>query len=200
EIMLQASATCHESDGYCFDVVNLTRQVLCNYGLDVYRSMVAAYTHKDVAAFKRDASRFLEVGKDLDELLGTRHEFLLGPWLANARKWGGSPTEADYYETNAREIITCWHRSSNGLRDYASRQWNGLLLTYYLERWKKFIEMVVKSLEADLPFDDQAFASWCNNAAARWLEERDEVYLVKPQGEAVATSERFFSKYSKELG
>ena len=200
EIMLKASAACRESDGYCFDVVNLTRQVLCNYGLNVYQRMVAAYTHKDVEAFKRESARFLEVGKNLDELLGTRHEFLLGSWLANARKWGGSPTEADYYETNAREIITCWHRLSNGLRDYASRQWNGLLRTYYLPRWQKFIQMVVKSLQANLPFDDRAFASWCDDAAARWLEERDEVYLVKPQGEAAAKAERLFFKYGKELG
>ena len=199
ELMLQAGDQCRSSDGYAFDVVNLTRQVLCNHGLRIYNLMIDAYGQKDMAVFKRESSRFLELGKDLDELLGTRHEFLLGPWLAQARRWGRSSKEADYYESNAREIITCWHQVSNGLRDYASRQWNGLLHTYYLPRWKKFIDTAEHSLETNEPFDEWGFKAWTKDAASHWIRTRGEDYLIKPQGEPVATSKRVFHKYRKEI-
>jgi alpha-N-acetylglucosaminidase len=197
EITLRASASCRASDAYAFDVVNLTRQVLCNHGLDVYRRIIAAYTQKDVAAFERESSAFIEVGRDVDYLLGTRHEFLLGPWLASARQCGRSPAEADYYELNAREIITCWHQASNGLRDYASRQWNGLLRTYYLPRWEKFIEIAAQSVEQNIAFPEQPFATWAKDAATRWVQARGEVYLLEPQEDSVGMAERLFHKYRK---
>ncbi len=65
-------------------------------------------------------------------LTGTRHEFLLGPWIRDARAWGATPEEADYYEADARRIVTEW---GGGLRDYARREWNGLLRDYYYPRW-----------------------------------------------------------------
>ena len=193
--MLSSADKCRASDGYSFDVVNLTREVLGNYGLEIYRRMLTAYTQKELAQFNLAASTFLEIGHDLDDLLGTRHEFLLGTWLAQARSWGRTPAEADYYETNARQIITCWHRPGGWLTDYASRQWNGLLRNYYLPRWQEFIKMTVASLELDTPFSDQVFASWANDAAVRWLQARGEMYPLRPHADPVATAQRLFEKY-----
>jgi alpha-N-acetylglucosaminidase len=193
--LFQAAPESRTADGYRYDVVNLTRQALCNLGLDISRAMQQALAQQDAAAFKREAARFLELGRDLDELLATRHEFLLGTWLTDARRWGRTPAEADYYEANAREILTAWHEPGGELTDYASRQWNGLLRTYYLPRWEKWIELAGQSLEQGAPFPEPEYIAWVNDACARWIHARGENYPVQPVGDPVATAERLFRKY-----
>lgn len=197
--LLQADRASRLADGYQFDVVNLTRQALGNYGKSLYAQAVAAYAKKDLPAFRRAAAAFLEVGRNLDELLGTRHEFLLGPWLAEARHWGRSTAEADYYETSAREIITSWQLPGKSLDDYASRQYNGLLRTYYLPRWEKFFALAEKSLEQAVPFPEAEFTHWMNETSARWVRTHGETYRLMPQGDPVSTAEHLFHKYRAAL-
>ena len=52
----------------------------------------------------------------------------LDKWIDDARKMGDSPQLKDYYEKNARNLITTWGGSLN---DYASRSWAGLISDYY---------------------------------------------------------------------
>src|ERR1051325_9820702 len=193
--MLKATVRCESSDAYCFDVVNLTRQALSNLGLEIYKRMKVAYGEKALGRFRLESEKFLQLGQDLDVLLGTRHPFLLGSWLTDARSWGKTSAEADYYERNAREIITCWHKPGGGLTDYASRQWNVLMRGYYLPRWTKFIELVIESLEQDGTFPEQSFTSWTRNAAVAWIENGTEVYSSGPQGDPVKTARQLFEKY-----
>ena len=133
--MATAAPACRQADGYQFDIVNLTRQALSNQAAIVQARMQVAAEAKDLAGFRREAGLFLGIGGDLDELLGTRHEFLLGRWLADARSWGATAAEQAYYEHDARQIITTWHTAGACLDDYGNRQWNGLMRGYYLERW-----------------------------------------------------------------
>lgn len=75
-----------------------------------------------------------------DELLATRPEFKVGTWIARARSLGGTPEEKELYEWNARVQITTWGNrlaaDEGGLRDYAHREWNGILKDFYYMRWK----------------------------------------------------------------
>jgi alpha-N-acetylglucosaminidase len=50
---------------------------------------------------------------------------------------GDSPQLKDYYEKNARNLITTWGGSLN---DYASRSWAGLIRDYYAKRWEMYID------------------------------------------------------------
>ncbi|WP_158277379.1 alpha-N-acetylglucosaminidase [Opitutus sp. ER46] len=191
----QASPAARQTDGYRYDVVNFTRQALTNRAKAVYDEAVAAYGRKDVAAFRRAAATFLALGRDLDELLATRHEFLLGPWLAQARRWGKDAAEADYYEVAAREIITAWHVPGGGLEDYACRQYNGLMRDYYLPRWEKFFALCTAALENGTAFPQAEFSAWANAASARWIHAHGEGYATRPSGDPVATAERLYRRH-----
>ena len=60
-------------------------QVLANLAPSWYLSAEAAYRRGDVRDLHIQATTFIEVLEDLDRVLATRREFLLGPWLEAAK-------------------------------------------------------------------------------------------------------------------
>jgi len=197
--MFQANADSKKKDAYRFDVVNLTRQVLGNYGTVLYQKMMETYNQKNLIGFRKYSGDFLQLGKEIDGLLATRHEFLLGKWLADARSWGATPAEKAYYERNAREIVTTWHKAGGGLTDYSNRQWNGLIRSYYMPRWIEFVNRLDMSLSVDKAFDDKAFAAWCTTFEQNWVNTRSTVYSDTETGDAVKLASELFGKYKLQL-
>ena len=102
--------------------------------------------------FQRDSKRFLEMILDQDRLLGTRTEFRLGRWTQQARSLGTTPEEKDQYEWNARVQITTWGNrtcaDAGGLRDYAHKEWQGLLKDFYHMRWAAYFKALNDQMEA----------------------------------------------------
>ena len=86
-----------------------------------------------------------------DELLATRPEFKVGTWIARARSLGNTSEEKDLYEWNARVQITTWGNrlaaDEGGLRDYAHREWNGILKDFYYMRWKTWFDYQTRLLD-----------------------------------------------------
>ena len=60
-------------------------QALANLAPSWYISAEAAYRRGDVEDLHIQATTFIEVLEDLDRVLATRREFLLGPWLEAAK-------------------------------------------------------------------------------------------------------------------
>lgn len=197
--MFRADVNSQKTDAYRFDVVNLTRQVLGNYGTVLYHKMMEAYNSKNLNDFRKYSGEFIQLGQEIDELLATRHEFLLGKWLADARSWGTSEAEKAYYERNAREIITTWHKAGGGLTDYSNRQWNGLLRSYYLPRWVEFVRRLNVSLSTDKAFDDKVFAIWCDTFEQNWVDTPSLGYSDTEKGNAVKQASELFGKYKRYL-
>ncbi|MDR3652442.1 MAG: alpha-N-acetylglucosaminidase [Paludibacter sp.] len=197
--MFEASAESRNSDAYQFDVVNLTRQALGNYGTVLYQTMMDAYNQRNQIEFRRYSGRFIRLGLEIDSLLATRHEFLLGKWLADARGWGTTPAEQAYYERDAREIITTWHKAGGGLTDYSNRQWNGLMRSYYLPRWIEFIHRLDDSILTGKPFDEKGFAAWSTTFEQNWVDNTPDTFQEKESGNAVQISRRLFEKYRLEM-
>ena len=71
--LLEAKPETRTSDAYRYDVVNLTRQMLSNYGLVIYHKMIRNYEDKNVMLFRKYSRDFIQLGLEIDELLGTRH-------------------------------------------------------------------------------------------------------------------------------
>jgi alpha-N-acetylglucosaminidase len=197
--LFEAAPDAQRADGYRYDVVNFTRQALCNFGDQVAARMDAAAAAGDPVQFQHEAASFLALGQDLDELLGTRREFLLGTWLEQARSWAANPAEAEAYEANAREILTSWHEPGGELTDYASRQWNGLMRDYYLRRWEKWISLTNESLKNHTPFPEERYLAWVNDACQKWIHSTGSHYATQAAGNEVATAKRLFLKYHPQL-
>ena len=120
-------------------VVNVTRQVL-GTSPRTSATVAVAIQRRDRDALDRAGRDLLELTGDLDELLATRPEFLLGRWLEDAKRWADTAEERRLYERNARNIITLWGPRDSMLHEYASRQWSGMFRSFYRPRWEKYLE------------------------------------------------------------
>ena len=156
---------------YEYDLANLQRQVLANKSAYIYEDFQAAYERKDVAAMKESAREFLSLIDKMTEAVSGQSYFSLDKWIADARSWADTPLEANYYEKNARCILSTWGDFGSGLTDYACRSFDGLLSTYYKPRWEKFFADVVTAVESDEPFDQEAFQAWCKTFEYGWWQK-----------------------------
>jgi len=178
------------TEGFRFDLVDLTRQVLANYASVLQKHWVLAYYTRDMVAFRRYTSAFLDLIDDLDALLATQKDFLLGPWLADARNKGITREEKALYEKNARDLITLWGDANSPLHEYANRQWSGLLKDFYKPRWEKFFAFLAAGPSPDLASFETAIRQW----EWSWVNEQ-KAYPIAPVGDPILTAKRLYEKY-----
>ena len=191
--LLDAAPAARGSDAYRFELASVTRQVLGNHSAHLQRAVLAAWRAKDRAAFQLAARRMTELIRDVDELLATRPEYLLGRWLEDARRWGRNPAERDRLEWNARRVITVWGDQPL-IRDYARREWSGMLTGFYLERWEKFHRALDAALATGAAFDEKAFDLDLLAWEKHWADPRER-YPTQPRGDTVEISRRLWNKY-----
>lgn len=118
-----------------------------------------AYLLNDVQKATSLETKFVSLMKGMDEILSGHPTARLDRWIQFARNHGKSnPALADYYEKNARRIITIW---GPPIDDYSARIWSGLIRDYYLPRWQHYFEQKKSGQKFD-------FAKWERN----WVEQQ----------------------------
>lgn len=140
-----------------FDRINLRRQLLANKADGRYLQWQEAWRTGDLAAMRQAASALLSLADELDGLLSAHPYFRLDKWIRDARSWGKTEAERDYYERDARNLLTSWGDRGSSLTDYASRSLSGMMSSYYKVRWERFFAETERSLETGVPFDAEAF-------------------------------------------
>ena len=178
---------------YQYDLVDVGREVLSNRSRFLHDAIVAAYRAKDRPALRTAWDRMRSLILDLDELLGTSELFLLGRWIADARRWATNDREAALYDYNARVQVTRWLPDVS-FHDYANKQWSGLLRSFYLARWQKFIDRLDEAVAQCKPFDEAAFESEIADWELAWAR-KPEPMPAEPAGDAIAISRRLFARY-----
>ena len=140
------------NNNFEYDLVDITRQALADQARQQYQHTIADYKGFARKAFDQDAARFLDMLLMQDKLLGTRSEFRLGHWTQDAVNAGVTPEEKKLYEWNARVQITTWGNrycaDTGGLRDYAHKEWQGLLKDFYYPRWKAYFDALAAQMKA----------------------------------------------------
>jgi len=194
KIFVQAAPRLQGSDGYRYDLVDITRQVLANYASVLQQRFAAAWKEKDTAAFRRNSRQFLALMDDMDRVLATRRDFLLGKWIREARACGVTPDEADLYEKNARDLVTLWGDKESGLREYSCRQWSGLISGYYKPRWEMFFRRMEKALAGGQEPDLKAFDKEVKDWEWKWVNNHD-AYDDEVKGDAVRVATAVYKKY-----
>jgi alpha-N-acetylglucosaminidase len=194
--LLEAADKLKDTPTYQYDVVHVTRQVLSNHAETLYEDLVAAYESGDAVRLETAGGRFLELMMDLDTLLGTREEFLLGRWLEDAKRWAGNPQEKRLYEWNARNQITLWGPRDSVLHDYAAKQWSGLIRGFYVPRWEQFLRDLHEALAKGTAFGAEDFQTRVSAWEDKWTHG-SETYPTRPEGDPLATAERMLAKYGE---
>jgi alpha-N-acetylglucosaminidase len=195
--LMQASTACKNSDGFQYDIVDVTRQVLANYAFMLYQQLVTDYRKQDKKAFDQSSKKFLMLLDDLDALLATRSDFLLGNWLTTAIRCGTTPDEKALYERNARNLITLWgNENNNRLYEYACRQWSGLISGFYKPRWVQYFAVLRNSLDQGVPLDQPAFDQACRHWEWNWVNAH-EPYAIEAHGNPVRKAQEMHARYRK---
>jgi alpha-N-acetylglucosaminidase len=187
------------SDGFEYDLVDITRQVLANYASPLQQKMVVAYKNKDKAAFTKYSVEFLTLMDDMDALLNTRKDFLLGKWIAEARANGITEKEKNLYEFNARDLVTLWGDKESGLREYSNRQWAGLIKGYYKPRWEMFFKMLDQSLKAGSTADLKAFDRQVKDWEWKWVNLHNNAYSGTTKGNSFEVVSGLYKKYNQTI-
>ncbi len=189
-LMVEASHEVKANDNFRYDLVDVTRQAIAEQARYVYDEIVAAYKAKDRKMFDYTTKRFLDILLQQDRLLSSMPDFMVGGWIRSARNLGQNEQERNHYEWNARVQITTWGNRSaaerGGLREYAHKEWNGVLADFYYPRWKAYFEALAATLDGK-PMKDIDFYAMDE----KWTLLHN-VYPYEAQGDAVEFSQTAF--------
>ena len=162
QLLIQAGASVgHHYDTLNYDIVNVGREILAQLITQFQANLTAAVIAIDKQQALSIADTLLSAYKDIDELVGCDEGFLLGAWIADAKKWAnGSDAPASYYEWQARSQVSAWwpvapsDRKVNAtytklpsLDNYANKHWNGLIRDFYARR----VQCYINQIAVDLP-------------------------------------------------
>jgi len=198
-LFVQAADRLGSSDGFRYDLVDITRQVLANYAMPLQQKWVLAYLQHDVAGYDKYTKEFLELMDDMDVLLATRKDFLLGRWIADARRCGVDEAEKDLYEKNARGLITLWGDKESELHEYSCRQWAGLIKDFYKPRWEQYFVYLRRKFEKGDRMETADFEKAIKEWEWKWVNSRGGGYAEEPAGDVVEVVRRLYQKYASRL-
>ncbi len=192
--LIKASEACKNSDGFRYDLVDITRQALVNYALPLQRKWVAAYQNHDLAQFEQGTRQFLMLIDDTETLLASRKDFLLGPWLEDAKRCGNTRAEKALYERNARDLVTLWGDEKSPLHEYSCRQWSGLIRDFYKPRWQQFFSRLHAELQQNREGDIAAFQKEIAAWEWQWVNKRN-LFPTGTTGDPVLVCRQMYRKY-----
>ena len=178
-------------ENYNFDLIEISRQALMDYAYFLLKDIKKSYEN---SAFDSKCKMFLSLIKDIDKLLNTNENFMLGQWTQMARAVADEVDETtesdkDWLElNNARTLITTWgdevNANQGGLRDYSYRAWGGMLKDFYYPRWKYFFENNLQSPE------EGWFAM-----EREWSLGKSLNYSDEPQGDTKKVLKKIWKRY-----
>ena len=142
-----------DTDQSRYDIVSLYTQFLGNLFTIAMDSYYDAAKAGDVKRMEELKDVSLKMFEDADALLATHGDLLYGRWIDSARRFGSDDAEKDYFEVNARTILTRWSRTMS-LDDYARRLWQGLVGDYYCRRWTAFFDETIDRVGKGLSVGD----------------------------------------------
>lgn len=177
ELMLNANiAQSQKRDAYLFDVTNIGRQVLGNYFDNLWNKYKEAFKERNLKKMN-----------------------LLEKWISDARKMGVDSKEADYYEINARDILTSWGGKDQQLNDYANRSWSGLISSFYAKRWQMFFDEANLAIKQNREFNNEKYKSTVVDFEGAWWSEKFGKFPAEPTGCSATVAQELLNKYSKEI-
>jgi len=198
KLLLGCSDELKDVPSYNFDLVNVYRELLYALTHKFINHLSVAYDNKNIEEFDIAKKDLLKLLDDLEDLTSCNSNFMLGTWLEDAKSWGnGNQEEMNYYDRNARTIVTIWQPWENGaLRDYAGKDWSGLFKDYYKPRWELFANMLGKSLKTKTPFVRKDFDKAVRHIDYQWTL-KNNVYPTEPERDAVIVAKRVIKEYGK---
>ena len=185
------------TDAMTIDLIWVGRQLLGDLFLVEKQELDKAFLQKDKSTFYAISDVLYELLSDLDDLNSHHPHATLAHWLQQARDMGMTARASDYYEMNARRLITTWGGSLN---DYACRNWSGLMWDYYAKRWEIYLREATVALLSGNDLDDGSYRAAVDKFQARWVTTPTEEAPSGPIDQDILTHCRTLrDKYRQQL-
>ena len=193
ELLAQDQAT---TDAMVIDLIWVGRQLLGDLFLVEKQKFDKAQQQKDKGKVFAISDMLFELLSDLDDMNSHHPHATLNNWLQQARDLGKAQKVKDYYEMNARRLITSWGGSLN---DYACRNWSGLMWDYYVKRWEIYIREATAAVIGGTKFDNDSYRTATDKFQEKWVTTTEEL-PVKTIDQDVLTHCRLLrEKYSQQF-
>lgn len=192
KLFLQSAEQLKDEATYQYDAVDFTRQYIADLGREAYYALVEAFEAKDKIKLEYWSSRFLQLLKDQDRLLSSHERFFVGRWLNMARASSKRPDIQALYEYNARLLIGTWTETRSSVRDYAHKEWGGMLKDYYLPRWTNYLAYLKDILSGKNITPPDSFP-----AEKAWIHSQHQ-YTLDTSANPVDIARQLFKKYEKD--
>ena len=164
------------------DLIAVGRQVLGNRFMEVKVGFDSAFYARNLAVMRQRATAMQQLLADMDALCAYDSHCTLERWIGDARAYASTPAEADYYEHDARNLISTW---GGKLNDYANRGWAGMFSGYYAGRWQLYFDMALQAAAAGQPFPQQQYDGEAAAYEAAWVERHGTPHI--PHGYDIRT-------------
>ncbi len=173
---------------YEYDLTDVTRQVIANLSRDLLPQINAAYQARNLEEFDSLTKTWMDLIAQLDAVLATDSEFLLGAYVDRAHAQNGAIGAYDL-----QNLLTTWGtKASFSLHDYANREWQGLVGDFYASRWQQYFQTLrVALVQGGSP------------AAIDWFEvdeawaRGDHGYPSTPSGDIVTEARKTIDSLAK---
>lgn len=192
----QANPELCKLETFRYDLVDVVRQVLADAAYYQLQEVKAAFDNGKESAYKQEVAKFLELIKDLDAILSTDTQFLLGTWQARALAVGKSSNDKKLMSIASKRLITTWiDKAPANLNDYSNRQWAGLVADFYLPRWEKFFATQLLVLNKSKSADEakKSFLEQTAKAELAFAED-SKVYPTKLNGNTLKVATQIWNK------
>lgn len=184
------------SDVFRNDINAVAKQVLGNYFIRLRDNFTYKFKNGSLQELVEAGNKMLKLLDDIDELLSSNPNTLLGQWIGDARDFGTDQKEKDYYECDARKIITVWGGKGRGLNDYANRSIAGLMKDYYKQRWLLFIKAAIEAKSKGIEPDQKKIIEKVDEISWNWANSTGN-YDRFPKGDYLKINRKLYKKYSK---
>ncbi len=199
EELLQVSPALRNTDTYQYDLILVTTQVFTAYTREALPKIKEAFEEGNVDLYEKLTGQWLDAILILDEITGTNKNFMLGPWIEQAKNIATSEEGKRLMEMDAKQINTTWGPRVSGAKgmflNYANKTWNGYLKDVYYRQWEMFFANnladlkgeaqpypEVKTSNGEVNFDKWYDALWIDFGKGKG-EFEGKQYATEPTGD-----------------
>lgn len=175
---LSCSNELKSSELYTYDAIEMIVQYL---GLVADQQLLDFLDRKE-KGLSANLNKIMEILTTMDKLLASHPNRNLQTWVDFARSWGATSEEKNYYESNAKRLLTTW--GGDPVNDYAGRVWSGLIRDYYVPRWVNYYHS-----------DDQNKKQKMRQWEEQWIMNQG-VSDIKPYNDPLTVAKQMYKKYT----
>ena len=124
-----------------------------------------------------------EILSDLELLNSFHNRASLDKWIEDARSLGDTDELKNYYEKNARNLITTW---------------GGSLNDYYARRWEIYFDAVIGAAEKGIELDKDELKSRLATFEQEWVDSTTPIQIHR-EGSLLDTARHLLEKYGSRI-